>query len=86
MPQDQRERIKAAGGLMLQLVRFGESRYAGESIGTFGHCGDERSWSVLSQCGYVRLDDPHLIARWNREPDAGAKQQLIAALKAIGPF
>ena len=86
MPQDQRERIKAAGGLMLQLVRFGEARYASESIGTFGHCGDERSWSVLSQCGYVRLDDPHLIARWNREPDADAKQRLIAALKAIGPF
>ena len=86
MSEAQRAAIDAAGGLMLQLVRFGEARFAEDSIGTFGHCGDERSWSVLSQCGYVRLDDPHLIVRWNREPEPSARAALLRAVKSLGPF
>src|SRR5262249_46300466 len=58
MSPDEQAAIAKAGGLMLQLVRYGEARFERESIGTFGHCGDARSWSVLSQCGYIRLDDP----------------------------
>lgn len=86
MPDDQRAAIKASGGLMLQLVRYGEARFAGESVGTFGHCGDARSWAVLAQCGYVRLDDPHLIVRWNREPEPAARAALFQAVKRLGPF
>jgi len=86
MTRVQQEAIAAAGGLMLQLVRYGEARFENESIGTFGHCGDARSWSVLSQCGYVRLDDPHLIVRWNREPQGAAREELLKAVKAIGRF
>jgi hypothetical protein len=86
MTEAQRARIAAGGGLMLQLVRYGEARFAAESVGTFGHCGDERSWSVLAQCGYVRMDDPHLIVRWNREPDRATQERWIADLRAIGPF
>jgi peptidoglycan/xylan/chitin deacetylase (PgdA/CDA1 family) len=78
--------IAKAGGLMLQLVRYGEARFEKESVGTFGHCGDARSWSVLSQCGYIRLDDPHLIVRWNREPEPAAREALFKAVKSIGPF
>ena len=86
MSDAERAAIEAAGGLMLQLVRFGEARFEAESVGTFGHCGDERSWSVLSQCGYVRLDDPHLIVRWNREPAPAARDALFRAVKSLGPF
>jgi hypothetical protein len=82
----QQAAIRAAGGLMLQLVRYGEARYAEESLGTFGHCGDARSWEVLSQCGYVRLDHPHLIVRWNREPGEAEKRSLVGAVDALGPF
>ena len=86
MTAAQRDAIHAAGGLMLQLVRYGEARFEAQSIGTFGHCGDARSWAVLSQCGYVRLDDPHLIVRWNREPEPVARAALLRAVKSIGPF
>ena len=86
MSADQQAAIERAGGLMIQLVRYGEARFEAESIGTFGHCGDERSWSVLSQCGYVRLDDPHLIVRWNREPEPARRDELLKAVKSIGPF
>lgn len=78
--------IEASGGLMMQLVRYGEAKFEASSVGTFGHCGDVRSWSVLAQCGYVRLNDPHLIVRWNRAPEGIALDGLLAAVKSIGPF
>jgi hypothetical protein len=86
MSEPERRAIEAGGGLMIQLVRYGEAKFAAESIGTFGHCGDARSWSVLEQCGYVRLDDPHLIVRWNREPEGVMREELLTAIKSIGPF
>jgi hypothetical protein len=84
-PADQ-GRIRAAGGLMLQAVRYSEKRFERESIATFGHCGDDRSWSVLAQCGYERLDDPHLIVRWNRKPGRWHRARLLGSVQALGPF
>ncbi len=83
---DQRESIERAGGLMLQTVRYAEQRFAGDSVGTFGHCGDARSWSVLSSCGYQRLDHPYLIVRWNRKLDDQKRRELIASVAALGEF
>jgi hypothetical protein len=86
LSEDQRELIHAAGGLMLQTVRYAEARFAESSLGTFGHCGDARSWSILEQCGYVRLDHPYLIVRWNREPEAKLRDQLVNQVAALGEF
>ena len=86
MSSAEQHAIESSGGLMLQLVRYGEARFEAASIGTFGHCGDARSWSVLAQCGYVRLDDPHLIVRWNREPQGAEREALLAAIESLGPF
>lgn len=86
LDKQEQERIRAAGGLMLQAVRYSERRFEGRSIATFGHCGDERSWSILRQCGYVRLDDPHLIVRWNRKPGRWRLNRLLKSVQALGPF
>ena len=83
---DDQARIRTAGGLMMQAVRYSEERFEDRSIGTFGHCGDARSWSVLERCGYVRLDDPHLIVRWNRRPGLWRRTRLLKSVKALGPF
>lgn len=86
MQPDALAAVESAGGLMLQLVRYAEARFEDESVGTFGHCGDERSWVVLSSCGYVRLDHPYLIVRWNREPAPAARDELIDSVREIAPF
>lgn len=86
MTKPQQEVLESAGGLMLQLVQYAEARFSESSVGTFGHCGDERSWLVLERCGYRRLDHPHLIVRWNREPAPAAREELIASVAALGPF
>ncbi|MBS3745619.1 MAG: hypothetical protein KGY53_13170 [Wenzhouxiangellaceae bacterium] len=86
LPESRRAQIRSAGGLMLQTVRYGEARFAERSIATFGHCGDDRSWAVLSRCGYQRLDHPHLIVRWNREPKPLVRSELIRKVDALGAF
>lgn len=87
LPAARREAIRAADGLMLQAVRYAESRFADISVATFGHCGDARSWSILKRCGYVRIPDhPYLIVRWNREPAEPARSELLDSVRAIGEF
>ncbi len=86
LPVEARALIRHCGGLMLQLVRYAEARFAERSLATFGHCGDARSWSVLAQCGYQRLDHPHLIVRWNREPPEPERSALLERVAALGEF
>ncbi len=83
---ERRQLIDQAGGLMLQTVRYAEQRFADRSAGTFGHCGDERSWSILAQCGYQRLDHPYLIVRWNRRLPDHEQAELVASVAALGEF
>lgn len=86
LPQEQQQRLKEAGGLMLQTVRYGEARLAADSVASFGHCGDARSWSILEQCGYQRLDHPYLIVRWNRQLSSVERQHLISEVEKLDPF
>ncbi len=85
-PAAQRDLLRQAGGLMLQTVRYAEHRFSRQSVGTFGHCGDARSWSVLAQCGYQRLDHPYLIVRWNHRLVADEEAELVASVAALGEF
>ncbi len=84
----QRQALLAdAGGLMLQSVRYSEARFGEVSVGTFGHCGDERSWSILERCGYRRIaDHPHLIVRWNRDLPGAERNGLVDSVRELGPF
>lgn len=86
LPEVRQSAIREADGLMLQAVRYAEARFADVSVGTFGHCGDERSWSILERCGYQRLDHPYLIVRWNRELPEKPRRELIESVRALGEF
>jgi len=87
LPAEQRQRLDQAGGLMLQTVRYGEAKLeqAG-SLASFGYCGDARSWSILEQCGYRRLDHEYLIVRWNRQLPEDQRRELIGKVEALGVF
>lgn len=87
LPENWQRRLDAAGGLMLQTVRYGEAKLAeAGSIASFGYCGDARSWSILEQCGYRRLDHEYLIVRWNRELAEGERSALIEKVEGLGVF
>ncbi|QOC21923.1 hypothetical protein IC757_12920 [Wenzhouxiangella sp. AB-CW3] len=83
----QQAALAESDGLMLQTVRYSEARFADESVGTFGYCGDERSWSILQRCGYRRIGDhAHLIVRWNRQLPEVDREELIDSVRELGPF
>lgn len=86
LSEERQRAIHDAGGLMLQTVRYAEARFADVSVGTFGYCGDARSWSILEQCGYRRLDHPYLIVRWNRDLPDDERQTLVESVRKIGIF
>jgi len=87
LPETRQRAVKAAGGLMLQTVRYGEAKLAeAGSVASFGYCGDARSWSILEQCGYRRLDHEFLIVRWNRELPEKKRRTLIRQVGGLGAF
>jgi hypothetical protein len=87
LSDERRAALAATDGLMLQTMRYGESRFSSESVATFGYCGDARSWSVVQRCGFERIaDHPHLIVRWNRELPEAERRELVDSVRALGPF
>jgi hypothetical protein len=86
LPDAERAAVDAAGGLMLQTTRYALDRFWDRCEAVFGHCGDERSFTVLARAGFVRAKPPYLIVRWNRELDEVRQRELIEQAAAIGPF
>jgi hypothetical protein len=86
MPADQRERLRAAGGAMLQVTRFAIGLYGDRCEGFFGHCGDNRSWAVLARAGFEPTAFPNRIAHWHRPLPEARKRELVQRVLGFGTF
>ncbi len=86
MSDAQRQAIDAAGGINLAVTRYAIERHAADRDAIFGLCGDARSFSILAQCGFERVREPHLIARWSRPLTDARRAELIAKVDSFGPF
>lgn len=86
LPADQRERLRAAGGAMLQVTRFAISRYGDRCEGFFGHCGDNRSWAVLARAGFEPTAFPNRIVHWHRPLPEARKAELVQRVLGFGTF
>jgi hypothetical protein len=82
----ERAAIDAAGGINLAVTRYAIERYARSREAIFGLCGDERSFHNLAQCGFERVREPHLIARWSWPPTAQRRIELITKAESLAPF
>lgn len=80
------QRIRAAGGVMLQTLRFGFRKYAPRCEAFFGYCGDARAWEVDMAAGFVPTQHPHLIVHWHRELPPARQAELIERVRGFGPF
>ncbi len=86
MSAAERAAIDGHGGINLAVTRYSLDRYGPRCDAVFGNCGDERSWSILVRCGFERVRDPHLIARWSRPLHETRKLELIEKAAAFLPF
>lgn len=79
-------RIREAGGLYLQTLRWTFAKFAGRCDAFFGYCGDPRAWEVDMQAGFEPTEHDKLIVHWHRALTAARKAELVERVRAIGPF
>jgi hypothetical protein len=86
MSAEHKHLIGEAGGLLLQTLRFGFTKFAGHCDAFFGYCGDPRAYEVDLQAGFVPTAHDKLLAHWHRPLDDLRRRCLVAKAHAIGPF
>lgn len=86
MSDAERAAIDHAGGINRAATRYSLDRFGPNCDAIFGCCGDERSWGILSNLGFERVREPHLIARWSRPLGDSRKHELTEKAAAFAPF
>ena len=79
-------RIRDAGGLYLQTLRWTFAKFADRCDAFFGYCGDPRAWEVDMQAGFEPTKHDKLIAHWHRPLPAARRDELVERVNAMGPF
>ena len=79
-------RIRDAGGLYLQTLRWTFAKFADRCEAFFGYCGDPRAWEVDMQAGFEPTEHPRLIAHWHRPLPPARRAELVARANGFGPF
>lgn len=86
IPAADGERIRAAGGIYLQTLRWTFAKFADRCEAFFGYCGDARAWDVDMQAGFEPTQHPLVIAHWHRPLPAARREELIERVRGFGPF
>ena len=86
MSEDERQRVRAAGGVMVHALRYAFVHLAEACDAFFGYCGDPRAYEVDMQAGFEPTEHDKLIARWHKPLDPVRRRSLVAKAQAIGPF
>ena len=79
-------RVRDAGGLYLQTLRWTFAKFADRCDAFFGYCGDPRAWDVDMQAGFQPTKHDKLIAHWHRPLPAARRDELVERVNAMGPF
>ena len=82
----QRQTVTEEGGLFLQLLRFGFSRFAHRFSAFFGYCGDPRAEAVDLQAGFRHTAIPKLLIYTPSPLLDQVERALVAKAAALGPF
>jgi hypothetical protein len=86
MREDEREEIRAQGGIYLHALRYAFAKFGDRCDAFFGYCGDSRAYEVDVAAGFEPTEHEKLIAVWHKPLDAVRRRCLVAMAHAIGPF
>lgn len=86
MPAAAAAALETAGGMYLQLLRYGFARFDSRFDGFFGYCNHERAWQVGLDAGFTPAETPNLRLRWPRPLHPNFQRALTAKVVALGPF
>jgi len=84
-PEDARQ-IRAEGGGLYKLLRYGFETFADQCDAYFGHAGNPRAYEVDMKAGFVSTKYEHLIVNFHKPLDETVKESLIDRIHSIGSF
>jgi len=86
MKGDLPEQIRAGGGILYRLLKFGFDRFADQCEAYFGEAGDQRAYEVDMQAGFEPTGHKHLIVHFHKPISPERKNYLIEKIHGIGSF
>jgi hypothetical protein len=85
LPPDQRIKLKAAGGIAEQMLRYTFADLADASA-IFGYVGDKRAERVDLRAGFQHTGIKHLIVFWPGQLSESEQRVLVDRVAKVGPF
>jgi len=86
MSGDLGDRIRASGGMLYHMLRFGFDHFKGQCEAYFGHAGDKRAYEVDMRAGFEPTKYQYLIGHYHKPVTAERKSYLIDMVNDLGPF
>jgi len=86
MTGDLPEKIRASGGTLYHLLKFGFDKFKNQCEAYFGHAGDPRAYEVDMQAGFEPTEHQYLLAHFHKPLTTERKNHLIEKIHSIGPF
>jgi hypothetical protein len=86
MSEEERGEVRAAGGLLLQMLGFCFTRFEEGLEAFFGHCGNARAKEVDLRAGFRETRLPYLLVRPNGALSEERTERLLRQAEAVGTF
>ncbi|HMM65650.1 MAG TPA: hypothetical protein PKC03_01805 [Dokdonella sp.] len=86
MSADQRDCVRAAGGLYLHTLKWSLRHFGDRFAAVFGYCGDALAERVDRAAGFESTAHDRLLVYWTREVEPGRKAQMVAKAFSFIPF
>lgn len=86
MSTEQRDCIRASGGLYLHTLKWALRHFGERFSAVFGYCGDALAERVDRAAGFESTQHDHLLVYWTREVDPRLRAQMVAKANSFVPF
>jgi hypothetical protein len=83
---NQREALRAAGGIYRYTLDWAIRLFAPRFPAMFAYCADALSARVMRQAGFVSTQHEHLFVVWMQDPSTRHREQMIAKAHSFGAF
>ncbi len=85
LPTARQQAIRDAGGIALNMLRYGFHRFE-DTDAHVGYCGDARAYEVDLQAGFRPTQHQYLLIHTPRPLAPAREAELIVRAHALGPF
>ncbi|HZP66991.1 MAG TPA: hypothetical protein VFB32_11845 [Rudaea sp.] len=86
MSAEERDIVRAAGGIYQHALRWSVAHFAPRFAAVFGYCGDALAERIDRAVGFESTDYEHLLAYWTREVDPRKRRQMVEKANSFAPF